>query len=152
VIILGVLLSGIVIGHCAIPSSALPAPPGDRAGPAPRRWEATVYLPLSDNRGRTFPDTVWQEALEALVSPFGGATLGPPQEGCWVNARGQVCREWVRPIVISFAPDHLTTFRNTVRDVGTRLGQEAMYVRFEEPRVDLIPIAPARRPEVSRER
>jgi hypothetical protein len=71
--------------------------------------------------------------------PFGGATLGTPQEGCWLDARGLVCREQVRPVVISFAAERLDEFRGAVRAVGQFLGQEVMYVRFEEPRVELIP-------------
>src|SRR5262249_25970512 len=38
----------------------------------------------------------------------------------------------------------LGEFREAVHVAGQRLGQEAMYVRFEEPRVDLIPVAVAR--------
>jgi hypothetical protein len=109
-------------------------------GPAPRCWEATVYLPLADNEGRSFAEAAWREALEGLVAPFGGATLGEPQDGCWVDPRGRVCRERVRPVVVSFAPDRLDEFRHAVRGAGTRLGQQAMYVRLEEPRVELVPV------------
>jgi hypothetical protein len=108
--------------------------------PAARHWEATVFLPLADNRGRSFTETTWHEALARLVTPFGGATLGEPREGCWLDARGRVCREQVRPVVVSFAPERLNEFRRAVHDVGRCLGQEAMYVRFEEPFVDLIPV------------
>jgi hypothetical protein len=68
-----------------------------------------------------------------------------------------VCREQVRPVIVSFAPGRLDEFRHAVHNVGQRLGQEAMYVRFEEPRVQLIPVgaaspgenlaAPRRRPD-----
>lgn len=109
-------------------------------GLAPRCWEATVYLPLADNEGRSFAETTWHEALEGFVTAFGGATLGEPREGCWLGTRGRVCRERVRPVVISFAPERLGDFRRVVRDAGRRLGQEVMYVRFEEPRVDLISV------------
>lgn len=115
------------------------APVASRA-PAPRCWEAMVYLPLNDNSGKPFSAETWQKGLEILVVPFGGATLGTPQEGCWVDASGRVCREQVRPITISFAPGRLAEFRAAVRDVGVCLGQEAMYVRFEEPRVELVPV------------
>ncbi|HVK18732.1 MAG TPA: DUF1772 domain-containing protein [Fimbriiglobus sp.] len=118
--------------------------PADAAvEPAPRRLEATVYLPLTDNEGQPFTETTWHEALERLVAPFGGATLGEPQEGCWLDARGRMCRERVRPVVVSFAPERLGEFRRAVHGVGQRLGQEVVYVRFEEPRVDLIPVGTA---------
>jgi hypothetical protein len=97
-----------------------------------------VYMPLADNTGRPFPEETWQEALAALVVPFGGATLDSPREGCWLDARGRIFREQVRPVFVSFAPERLDEFRGAVRAVGRRLGQETMYVRFEEPRVELI--------------
>jgi hypothetical protein len=112
-------------------------------GPAPRRCEATIYLPLADNEGRPFPEAEWQEAMNGLVVSFGGATLGQPQEGCWLDARRQVRCERIRPVVVSFAPERLDEFRVAVHKVGKRLGQEAVYVRFEEPRVELIPMSAA---------
>jgi hypothetical protein len=142
----GVLTAGIAVGRYTVPARDLAVRPNDVPAevgvgePAPRRWEATVYLPLSDNQGRAFAERAWHEALEALVTPFGGATLGQPQEGCWLDARRRVCREQVRPVVVSFAPDRLDEFRRAVHGVGKHLGQEAMYVRFEEPRVELIAV------------
>jgi hypothetical protein len=118
-----------------------PCPDETAGGPAPRCWEATVYLPLADNAGATFTAVTWQGALDELVIPFGGATLGEPQDGCWVDPRGRVCRERVRPVVVSFAPDRLDEFRHAVRGAGTRLGQQAMCVRLEEPRVELVPVS-----------
>jgi hypothetical protein len=114
-----------------------PSPAADDA-PAPRRWEATVYLPLADNQGQPFGETEWQQALGNFVAPFGGATLGQSLEGCWLDERGRLCREWVRPVVISFVPERLAEFRAAVHGIGKHLGQEAVYVRFEEPRVALI--------------
>jgi hypothetical protein len=138
-----VLAVGIAVGRYTPPPRDCVTRPDDEpaaaARPAPRCWEATVYLPLADNQGQPFSEGAWQETLAVLVVPFGGATLGPPQEGCWLDVHGRVCREQVRPVVISFAPERLDEFRGVVRAVGRRLGQEAMYVRFEEPRVELIP-------------
>jgi len=44
------------------------------------------------------------------------------------------------PVVVSFAPERLDELRAAVHAVGKRLGQEAMYVRFEAPRVELIAV------------
>jgi hypothetical protein len=104
----------------------------------PRRLEATVYLPRHADDGKPFPDGLWDEALSLLVKEFGGATLGPETEGCWLGADGNVRRERVRPVVVSFEPDRLPAFRRTLNEVGRVLGQEAMYVRFEEPRVEVL--------------
>jgi hypothetical protein len=131
------LIAGIGVGRYAPAPRDHASRPDD--APAARRWEATVYLPLADNAGRPFSDGEWEEALAAFAVPFGGATLGTPQEGCWLDPRGRVHREPVRPVVVSFAPGRLDEFRAAARAVGRLLGQEAIYVRFEEPRVELIP-------------
>jgi hypothetical protein len=102
-----------------------------------------VYLPLADSGGQPFSEEAWHGALELLVVRFGGATLGQPQEGCWLDASGRACREPVRPVVVSFSRERLNEFRHAVLAVGRRLGQEAMYVRFEEPRVQLISVGAA---------
>lgn len=136
------LSAGIAVGRYAIPYRDDVARRDQAAAtagrPAPRRWEATVHVPLADNRGEPFSEVVWQAALDVLAGPFGGATLSTPQEGYWLDAGGRVCREPVRPVVITFLPERLDEFRRAVRAAGLRLGQEAMYVRFEEPRVELI--------------
>lgn len=106
--------------------------------PAGWRTEATVLLPLADNSGRAFPDATWDQALAGLVTPFGGGTLGEPQEGCWVDDRGRLVREWVRPVVISFPPADAETFRNALRRLRHDLAQEAVYVRYAEARIELI--------------
>jgi hypothetical protein len=100
--------------------------------------EATVYLPLADNAGRSFPDATWDHALAGLVRPFGGATLGEPQEGCWVDDGGRLVRERVRPVVISFRPDELDRLRGAVRQLRRELAQEAVYVRLGDTRVELV--------------
>ncbi len=118
-------------------SSTLPA----EGNTGPRRsLEATILVPLHDNQGRRFTEEEWQAAVGVLVHAFGGVTLGEPQEGWWVNGRREVQREQVRPVVVSFAPERLEEFRRLVRQIGKRLGQEAMYVRFKEPHVELIAV------------
>ena len=102
----------------------------------PRRLEATVLLPSVDNYGRPL-DAQWQAALELLTKEFGGATLGPPQEGCWRDAQGKLRREPVRPVTVTFERGKLGRFREVLDEVGKKLGQEAVYARFEEPRVEL---------------
>lgn len=138
---MAMLTTGVMVGRYAVPPVVAVSAVAEAADnrPAARSLEATVYLPLADNAGRPFAYGTWQAALAVLVQPFGGATLGTPQEGCWLDARGRVLREQVRPVVVSFPPGRLDEFRGAVRTVGRHLGQEAMYVRFEEPRVELIP-------------
>lgn len=103
-----------------------------------RRLEATVYLPMTDNHGRNVSDAVWDEALGLLVKDLGGATVGPPLDGYWRDDEGRLCREPVRPVIVSFEPSRLAQFRQTLKEVGRRLGQQVLYTRFEQPRVELL--------------
>jgi hypothetical protein len=114
----------------------LHGPPPPPAGEPPRRWEATLYLPAAANDGRPFSEEVWQGAVAVLVDRFGGATLAGEQEGWWLDRDRRLRREPVRPLVVSFERDRLAEFRDLVREVGRRLGQEEVYVRLEEPRVE----------------
>jgi hypothetical protein len=114
----------------------------------PRRCEATVYLPVVDNDGRRIDEEHWRQAVGGLVADFGGATLGAEQEGWWVDGRRQVHREPVRLVVISFERHRLAEFRAGLRDLGRRLGQEELYVRMEEPHIELLPVGGA--PEKAR--
>jgi hypothetical protein len=106
-------------------------------GLPPRRIEATVFLPLVDNDDHPFPEDAWRDVLGLFADKFGGATLGPSLEGCWRDDAGRLRREPVRPVVVSFDPEHLARFRQVLDAAGSRLGQEAVYVRFEEPHVEL---------------
>jgi hypothetical protein len=94
------------------------------------RWEATIYLPAN------LPD--WETALaEFFLPPFDGATLGAPLEGLWRGQDGKLGREFVRPITVSFPPQHLAEFQARARALGKRLQQEAIYIRYERPFVEL---------------
>jgi hypothetical protein len=133
---LGAAAGGLVVFLHGGPSS-----PGDDALP-PRRLEATVYLPTAPNPGHPFTQRDWDDALDLLVSEMGGATLGPPLEGCWRGADGKPQREPVRPVVVSFEPGRLEQLRRVLRRVGKKLGQEAVYVRLEDPRVEMLAVDP----------
>jgi len=103
--------------------------------PPAQRWEATIYLPSQHKQAD------WDRALEILIRRFGGATLGPPQEGCWLNSNQEIHRDPIRPVIVSFDRGNLDAFRQAVREIGQYLHQEAIYIRFEEPRVELIRVS-----------
>jgi hypothetical protein len=115
-----------------------PAPAAESPDLPPRRLEATIYLPTVDNQGRPL-GAEWDDALALLTAEFDGATVGPPLEGCWQDGGGRLRREPVRPVTVSFGRDRLARFRAAADAVGRRLGQEAVYARYEEPRVELRP-------------
>lgn len=107
------------------------------AGP-PRRWEATVLLPTQDEKGVPFADDRWRAAVGVLIAECGGATVGPAHDGWWQDESQTVAREPVRPVVVSFPRNGLARFRQAATEAGRRLGQRVVYVRYEEPRVELL--------------
>ena len=114
-------------------------PPSGLSSIVSARPDRAARSERADGRGPGPPaPAAGPRGRPALVVPFGGATLGQSQEGCWLDAGRRVCREPIRPVVVSFMPERLDEFRQALHDVGKRLGQEAMYVRFEEPRVELV--------------
>jgi len=129
-LILGVLIGGLGVHAWHRRADELPG----------RRLEATVYVPLVDNADQTVPPEKWHEAVEPIIVRFGGATLGAAMDGFWRDAEGKMRHEPVRPLTVSFEASRLAEFRQTLHEVGHRLGQEMLYVRFEEPRVEVLPV------------
>jgi hypothetical protein len=123
-------------------------PPGEKRReekPPPERWEATIYLPAPRRNANPFTSTEeadWNAAVGLLVREFEGATLGAEVEGLWHGSDGKLARETIRPIIVSFEPNRLEEFRRVLDEVGKRLKQEAVYARFEKPRVELRRINP----------
>jgi|SRR5262249_17979277 len=135
---IGLLIAGVLLGAAGVLLWQHAQEPASNPGAVPGRLlEATIYLPLTDNQGNEFPRDEWLAAIEVLVKEFGGATLGAKQEGFWQSS-GHVQREPVQLLTISFERQRLGRFREKVREVGRRLGQDSVYVRFEEPRIELI--------------
>jgi hypothetical protein len=114
-----------------------------------RSLAATVYLPRNDNQGKRFPRKTWRGAVRVFVERFGGATLGGRREGYWLNSHRRVQREPIQLLTVSFEPGRLEEFRDVVRQVGRRLGQETVYVRIEERHIELITV-PAGGPKKGR--
>jgi hypothetical protein len=101
-----------------------------------RRWEATIYLPAPGQAGG-FTEKDHQEALGLLVREFEGLTLGAEEDGFWQSEKGKIEREKVRPVIVSFEPARLGRFREVLDQVGKRLEQEALYVRYEKPAIEV---------------
>jgi hypothetical protein len=135
------IASGMVIGGAAVFAlyDRLFAP-AQTLEELPRRWEATIYLPLADSRDQPLSSERWDQAIEMLAKEFGGATLGSEIEGRWRDKQSRVHRERVRPIIVSFEHGRMNDLRRVLSEVGRLLDQDAIYARFEEPRILLLPI------------
>jgi hypothetical protein len=130
-----VFAGGVAVGVAAV----LLVHERPRAGDLPRRLEATVYLPRHDNHGRLFEEK-FDQAVNLFVANFGGVTLTDFAEGRSLGKQKEVRVESIRLLVVSFEPGRLDDFRKVLGEAGTLLGQDEMYVRFEEPRVLLLSV------------
>src|SRR5262245_46528252 len=129
-----VFAAGVSVGALAVLAYGRAADDGGALESVPRRVEATVYLPRYDNQGRPFLGKL-DKAADLFVAKFGGATLTDFADGRALDSRGNVQSDPIRMLVVSFEPGRLDEFRKVLREAGRLLGQESMYVRFEEPRV-----------------
>jgi hypothetical protein len=133
----GLFALGAVAGALYVHLRPLPQLAAPDGGP-PRRWEATIFLPTTGN----FTDHEWKAAVELLVREFGGATVGDVMQGWWSDATGRVVCEPVRPVIISIEPDRLDRLRQKLQEVGRKLGQKEIYVRYERPRIETLAVKP----------
>lgn len=101
------------------------------------RWEATLYLPAPVAGHPHLNDDAWKAALAEFTRPFGGATLVGPVEGLWHAEDGKLASEAVRPVVVSFPAELLPEFKERLKALRQRLNQEALYIRYERPLVEL---------------
>jgi hypothetical protein len=112
---------------------------GGGVQPPPSHYLATLYLPIQDNAGQPFSQDQWREAVGLLVSRHGGATVGKELEGWWVEAdTGKTFREPVRVVVVTLPRDQAKLLERTAREVGQKLGQDAVYYRLEEAHVRIV--------------
>jgi hypothetical protein len=142
-LLLGAVLGagGVLVYECC---QATAGPPEDLPS---RSWEATVYLPVNDNEGKPYPPEQWDQAVGVLVRRFQGATVGPTRRGFWLGSGQRIQSEPVRLVVVGFDHRRLDDFRTAIREVGRRLGQDSIYVRLEEPRIELITVPKAEAPK-----
>jgi hypothetical protein len=106
----------------------------------PASLEGTIYLPLNDNHGIAFTPEQLEEAIKLLIRQMGGATLGDKRRGFWLANDQRVQSEPIQLLTVSFPRGRLDDFRKAVTDMGRRLGQQSMYIRFEEPRIELLDV------------
>jgi len=130
----GVILfaAGVGVGLVAPRFWPSPLPDGVES-----RWEATLYLPAPVSGHPHLNDDAYKAALAEFTRPFGGATLLSPVEGLWHGEDGKLQSEAVRPVVVSFQAALLPEFKERLTALRHRLNQEALYIRYERPLVEL---------------
>lgn len=89
-----------------------------------------LLLPLFDNEGQPFPDTVMAEVRERLVSRFGGVTAfsRTPAEGVWSSDGRRVHDDIILVEVMAAGLDR-TWWGEFRRQMESQLRQEAIIVR-----------------------
>lgn len=83
-------------------------------------------LPLADNSGERFPESMIQGIIQSLAIRFGGASVEGPHHGIWLHA-GQMYDDESMKVEIVTQDDRVSEAREAVREIGRQLGQIQMY-------------------------
>jgi hypothetical protein len=94
-------------------------------------WLCQILLPVQDNDGRPFPDSVWEEVKGRLVSEFGGITVyrRSPAEGVWAPHGRAAAAEDVFVIEVMTPAFDQKWWGDCQSALQVRLAQEHVVVR-----------------------
>jgi hypothetical protein len=88
----------------------------------------TTFLPTKRNDRSKVSRHEMVAIHNEAVERFGGFTLGPKQEGAWLDpATGKTYFDRTKPLTINCDRSQLEEARQWVLEIGRRLDQEAMY-------------------------
>jgi len=90
-----------------------------------------IILPVRDNRGRKYPETIWRDLKRDMVDRFGGVTAytRAPAEGVWAPSRAAAAREDVFILEVMVCRLNRHWWRALRRDLEQRLAQDEIVIR-----------------------
>ena len=87
----------------------------------------TTLIPTTDNNGVPFKPSLLERLVNALWKPFAGVTEEGPVTGHWVDDDGTAFHDTCRKISIECERSRLSEAIRSVKRVGRKLGQRAIY-------------------------
>jgi hypothetical protein len=94
------------------------------------KW--TTLIPLKRNDGRRVSRRELREIQTSIWSRFGGASFEGPVDGHWIDhADGRHYQDDSLRVCVVCENERLAEAEALVRDIGRRLGQEAMYFEVQ---------------------
>ena len=100
------------------------------------RVKGVTIFPLTGNAGEDLGEVV-EGLLDRIVAEFGGYTTDSIA-GAWHSDDGMVYRDSSVRVTVVIPADAREEFRELVRDAKSALGQEAMYLEFQEAQVEFL--------------
>lgn len=93
---------------------------------------AITRIPTHRNDGSKVSSRELRAILTRVRTAFDGYALEGPFDGAWVAANGQVYEEKCYKLEVVIAREQLTEARELFLDIGTGLGQRAIYFEVRE--------------------
>jgi hypothetical protein len=90
-----------------------------------------LLLPVTDNAGRRFPDSVWEGLKDKLVERFGGVTAfaRTPAEGVWEPSPDRRTSEDVFVVEVMSETFEVAWWSNLQMELESSLAQEHVVIR-----------------------
>lgn len=88
-------------------------------------------LPLADNNGKRFPDSLIRGIIRELAVRFGGASVEGPHEGLWYH-EGRIYDDESLKVEVIADNSRIDEAREIVREIGKQLQQIRMYFEVIE--------------------
>src|SRR5213593_1651883 len=91
----------------------------------------TTFIPTHFNDGTPVSDEELEAIQMELCCQFGGVTDEGLVKGMWLDESGALYRDTCRKVFVKCDASRLEEIRETVKAIGQRLGQKAMWVEFD---------------------
>ncbi len=102
--------------------------------------KCVVLIPLRRNDGSAVSRGEMRGILNRFLREFGGFTVAGEVVGGWRSPEGVEYRDRNTQVWVIVESSQLPTLRETVREIGRQLGQEAMYLEVSEAKVDFLSV------------
>jgi hypothetical protein len=98
--------------------------------PQAEQLAVTLFMPLNDNDGQSFPPELLQQVVNKVVVSFGGVTVLPPAKGYWLSEAGDWFEDQVSlvQVVIPRGPEPLHRLNAIVAEWARDLQQYEIFL------------------------
>lgn len=96
-----------------------------------------TYLPLADNDGNAFPQSVIDGIIEDLCATFGGCTVGSTGTGYWKDGETLYVDKNIS-VSVAIDENSVEQAKAKVKEIGQLLKQEAMYFELFHSNVEIL--------------
>jgi len=92
--------------------------------------KAVTYIPIKNNEGEEFSESLIEELKNRIIEISGGLTEKGKVKGYWQNPAGEILEDINRQLDIGIQQEDLDRLRELLRDYKDILEQESMYLEY----------------------